>query len=85
MKTLAVTFAGLALAGVTGANAQTPYPYPYGAPPYLASPGVAPALAAPYGLSWLRGREPLYWKMVHVPTGRVALVLDAIKPAERLV
>ena len=53
MKTLAVTVAGLALAGVTGAKAQD-YPVPYGvlypyAGLYMAAPvGVAPAFA-PYG------------------------------------
>ena len=49
MKTLAMTVAALALLGVTGANAQSDYPPPYGAPPAYGAPyqpppvGVAPA------------------------------------------
>jgi hypothetical protein len=55
MKTLAVTIAGLALLGVTAANAQD-YPYPYAAPSYVGPSYVAPAygglyLAAPVGVA----------------------------------
>jgi len=69
MKTLAVTIAGLALLGVTGANAQIVDPYAYGAP-YLAVPvgvapvpvGVAPApvvvAPAPYGGAYVPGPYP---------------------------
>jgi hypothetical protein len=52
MKVLIATSVGLALLGVTGANAQD-YPYPYVAPPQFGAPyqpppvGVAPAIAAP--------------------------------------
>lgn len=68
MKTLAVTVAGWALLGVTGANAQDyPVPlyggvYPYGGL-YMAAPvGVAPApffAAAPYyGAGYVPGPVP---------------------------
>src|ERR1700684_3137071 len=66
MKTLAVTVAGLALAGVTAANAQD-YPVPYGAfypyaGLYMAAPvGVGPApvvAAAPYGGAYVPGPYP---------------------------
>jgi hypothetical protein len=64
MKTLAVTVAGLALAGVTGANAQD-YPVPYGAfypyaGLYMAAPvGVAPVgIAAPYAGAYMPGPVP---------------------------
>src|ERR1700733_5193151 len=67
MKTLAVTVAGLALAGVSGANAQdypvpyrALYPYPY-AGLYMAAPvGAAPVgfAAAPYGGAYMPGPYP---------------------------
>ena len=68
MKTLAVTVAGLALAGVTGANAQD-YPVPYGAlypyaGLYMAAPvGVAPVgfAAAPYGGAYVPGPFRAPW------------------------
>ncbi len=67
MQRFAVAVAGLALLGVTGAQAQD-YPYPYAAPyaspyagMYLAAPavGVAPGMA-PYGggVAYMPGRFP---------------------------
>jgi hypothetical protein len=92
MKTLAVTVAGLALAGVTGANAQD-YPVPYGAlypyaGLYMAAPvgvGPVPVVAPAYGGAYVPGPYPgerLHGTLVHVPAGRLALVLDAIAPAK---
>ncbi|HEY1745938.1 MAG TPA: hypothetical protein VGG11_04125 [Xanthobacteraceae bacterium] len=69
MKIMAVTVAGLALAGVTGASAQEyPVPvygaavYPYGGL-YMAAPvgiGVAPVVAASpyYGAGYVPGPVP---------------------------
>jgi hypothetical protein len=78
MKTLAVAVAGLALLGVTGANAQDyPYPYPYAAPyagMYLAAPvGFAPApvvvAPAPYAGAYVSGPVPGSF-VVNAATGR---------------
>jgi len=55
MKTLAVAVAVSALVGVTGADAQIVYQYPYGAA-YLASPVVV--APAPYGGAYVPGPYP---------------------------